>query len=125
MLLRTCRRAFPLLPTVASAALAALALWLPLATLAAEPTAKEGTETWYLDRARSNMQIGNYKAAIEAYQKAVKLNPNNRDAMKQLGEAYEKQGLTTDAIKQYDRYLERFHDDADIAFKQGDYLGWS
>jgi tetratricopeptide (TPR) repeat protein len=97
-------------------------LIVPLASFA---QLKEGTETWYLERGRKNMEIGNYKAAIEAYQKAAKLNPNNREAMKQLGVAYEKQGLTTDAIKQYDQYLERFHDDADIAFKQGDYLGWS
>ena len=91
----------------------------------AQSVLKEGTEKWYLERGRSNMEIGNYKAAIEAYQKATKLNPDNREAMKQLGIAYEKQGLTTDAIKQYDRYLQRFHDDADIAFKQADYLGWS
>ena len=102
--------------------LAAFALLLPGAALA---QLKEGTEKWYLERARSNMEIGNYKAAIEAYQKAVKLNPENRDAMKQLGVAYEKQGLTTDAIKQYDLYLAKFEDDADIAFKQADYLGWS
>jgi tetratricopeptide (TPR) repeat protein len=69
--------------------------------------------------------MGNYHAAIEAYQKAAQLNPGNREAMKQLGVAYEKQGLTTKAIEQFDRYLERFEDDPDIAFKQADYLGWS
>jgi len=106
---------------IASVVLAATAL-VPIASHA---QLKEGTENWYLERGRKNMEIGNYKAAIEAYQKAAKLNPNNREAMKQLGVAYEKQGLTTDAIKQYDQYLERFHDDADIAFKQADYLGWS
>jgi tetratricopeptide (TPR) repeat protein len=94
----------------------------PLASLAQQ---KEGTETWYLERGRKNMEIGNFKAAIEAYQKAAQINPGNREAMKQLGVAYEKQGLTTDAIKQYDKYLERFHDDPEIAFKQADYLGWS
>lgn len=105
--------------------LAAIALMLPGAILAQPAALKEGTEKWYLERGRSNMEIGNYKAAIEAYQKATQLNPDNREAMKQLGLAYEKQGLTTDAIKQYDRYLDRFKDDADIAFKQADYLGWS
>ena len=108
---------------IACAVLGALAL-LSSASLAQSPL-KEGTENWYLERGKKNMEIGNYKAAIEAYQKAAKLNPDNREAMKQLGVAYEKQGLTTDAIKQYDHYLERFHDDADIAFKQADYLGWS
>jgi tetratricopeptide (TPR) repeat protein len=110
---------------IAGAALAAIALLASSAAFAQAPSLKEGTEKWYLERGRSNMEIGNYKAAIEAYQKATQLNPNNRDAMKQLGLAYEKQGLTTDAIKQFDRYLERFKDDADIAFKQADYLGWS
>ncbi len=106
------------------AVLAAIGLAL-LAPAAMQAQLKEGTEKWYLERGRSNMEIKNYKAAIEAYQKVTKLNPDNREAMKQLGVAYEKQGLTTDAIKQYDRYLERFHDDAEIAFKQADYLGWS
>ena len=110
---------------IASAVLAAIALIAPSAALAQAGGLKEGTERWYLERGKSNMEIGNYKAAIEAYQKATQLNPNNREAMKQLGVAYEKQGLTTDAIKQFDRYLERFKDDADIAFKQADYLGWS
>src|SRR2546426_2999155 len=105
------------LTRIASALVAALALLSPGALLAESPL-KEGTEKWYMERGRSNMEIGNYKAAIEAYQKATKLNPDNREAMKQLGLAYEKQGLTTDAIKQFDAYLGRFHDDADIAFKQ-------
>ena len=70
------------------------------------------------------MKIGNYSAAIEAYEKATKLNPGNRDAMRQLGVAYEHQGLTAKAIEQYDRYLARFEDDPEIAFKQAEYLGW-
>jgi tetratricopeptide (TPR) repeat protein len=107
---------------MAGAALAIAVLLLPGALLA---ESAQGTEKWYLERGRSNMEIGNYKAAIEAYQKAVKLDPENREAMKQLGVAYEKQGLTTEAIKQYDAYLARFKDDPDIAFKQADYLGWS
>ena len=110
---------------LASALLAAIALLPSSAAFAQAGALKEGTEKWYLERGKSNMEIGNYKAAIEAYQKATQLNPNNREAMKQLGLAYEKQGLTTDAIKQFDRYLERFKDDPDIAFKQADYLGWS
>src|SRR5262245_35279231 len=111
----------------AIALIAAIALFLPGVSLAQadKDKGKAGDEKWYLERGRTNMEIGNYKAAIEAYQKAAKLDPNNREAMKQLGIAYEKQGLTTEAIKQYDRYRERFKDEADIAFKQGDYLGWS
>ena len=126
-LLQRCpsRNAAPLSRLIASTLLAVIALFAASAALAQAPSLKQGTENWYLERAKRNMEIGNYKAAIEAYQKATQLNPNNREAMKQLGLAYEKQGLTTDAIKQFDRYLERFKDDPEIAFKQADYLGWS
>ncbi|MFO0691573.1 MAG: tetratricopeptide repeat protein [Myxococcota bacterium] len=87
-------------------------------------TPASGTEWWYVLRARANMKIGNYRAAIESYEKAAELNPDNREALKQLGVANEKQGLTTKAIEAYDRYLARFDDDPDVAFKQADILGW-
>ncbi len=70
------------------------------------------------------MKIRNYKAAIEAFEKATEINPDNREAMRDLGLAYEKQGLTDKAIEQFDRYLQRFDDDPEIAFKQADYLSW-
>jgi tetratricopeptide (TPR) repeat protein len=92
--------------------------------LAQEDAPASGTEWWYVLRARANMKIGNYRAAIESYEKAAELNPNNREALKQLGVANEKQGLTTRAIEAYDRYLERFDDDPDVAFKQAEILGW-
>lgn len=92
------------------------------ARAAEEPAS--GTEWWYVLRARANMKIGNYRAAIESYEKAADLNPDNREALKQLGVANEKQGLTTKAIEAYDRYLARFDDDPDVAFKQADFLGW-
>lgn len=76
-------------------------------------------------RGASNMEIGNYKAAIEAYQKALEVNPNNREASRTLGIAFERNGQTNQAIAQFDRYLSRYADDAEIAFKQADYLGWS
>ena len=91
----------------------------------AQSESQSGTEGWYVARGEANMKIGNYRAAIEAFEKATELNPGNREAMLQLGVAYEKQGLTTKAIEQYDRYLARFTDDPEIAFKQAEYLGWS
>lgn len=81
-------------------------------------------ESWYIMRGRSNMKINNYRAAIEAFEKAVQINPDNREAMKSLGEAYEKQGLTDKAIGQYEKYFNRFRDEAEIAFKLGDFLQW-
>lgn len=83
------------------------------------------TESWYLARGRSNMRIKDYKAAMEAYEKVVATDPSNREAMRNLGTAYEAQGLTDKAIEQYDRYLERFPEDSEIAFKQAENLDWS
>jgi Tfp pilus assembly protein PilF len=82
-------------------------------------------ENWYMNRGRSNMEIGNYKAAIEAYEKVVERDPDNREAMRSLGIAYENQGLKDKAIDQYDKYLSRNPDDSEIAFRQADALGWS
>src|SRR5262245_4718360 len=96
-----------------------------LSTAQGEPKPESGSEAWYVQRGDANMKIKNYAAAIEAYQKATELNPANRSAMRQLGIAYERQGLTTQAIEQYDRYLARFDDDPEIAFKQARYLSGS
>jgi tetratricopeptide (TPR) repeat protein len=97
-------------------------------SLAGEAAAQSATESmseaWYVLRGRANMKIGNYNAAIEAFEKASELNPDNREATRDLGLAYEKQGLTAKAIEQFDRYLDRFDDDPAIAFKQADYLSW-
>ncbi|MGH7206797.1 MAG: tetratricopeptide repeat protein, partial [Nitrospiraceae bacterium] len=83
------------------------------------------TESWYMSRGQANIEIGNYKAAIEAFEKAVELNPDNREAMRSLGLAYEKQGLKDKAIEQFDRYLAKYEDDPEIAFKQALALEWS
>jgi tetratricopeptide (TPR) repeat protein len=90
-----------------------------LSTLAPAAGVKE---SWYMMRGKSNMEIRNYKAAIEAYEQAVILNPGNREAQLKLGLAYEAQGLTGKAIAQFDVYLKRFRDNPSIAFKQARYL---
>ncbi|MFL5274653.1 MAG: tetratricopeptide repeat protein, partial [Anaeromyxobacteraceae bacterium] len=96
------------------------------AALAPAAPARAGVaEGWYVLRGRSNMKIGNYKAAIEAFQKAVELEPSSREAQRSLAIAYEQNGETDRAIAQLDRYLERFHDDPEMAFKQARHLGWS
>lgn len=102
----------------------AIAILLAAGDVRAAEEPASGTEWWYVLRARANMKIGNYRAAIESYEKAAELNPDNREALKQLGVANEKQGLTTKAIEAYDRYLARFDDDPDVAFKQADFLRW-
>ena len=90
--------------------------------LAADAHSSDLKESWYMDRGKANMEIKNFKAAIEAFEKLIEINPDNREAMRLLGLAYEKQGLTDKAIMHYDRYLNRFPDDAEIAFKQARYL---
>lgn len=81
------------------------------------------TEAWYLMTARTNMKIGNTKAAIDAFEKLVAIDPSQKEAQRSLGLAYELQGLTDKAVAQFDRYLERFKDsDPEIEFKQANYL---
>lgn len=82
-------------------------------------------ESWYLSRGRSNMEIENYKAAIEAYEKVVEHDPTHREALRNLGIAYERQGLKDKSIETFDRYLAKYDDDPEIAFKQAQALGWS
>ncbi|MGE0174461.1 MAG: tetratricopeptide repeat protein [Oligoflexales bacterium] len=81
-------------------------------------------EEWYLMRGKANMKIGNMKAAIEAYEKAVEINPDNTESMRDLGLAYANEGLTDKAIQQFDRYLKKNPKDAEILFKQADFLSW-
>jgi len=87
--------------------------------------AEDFTESWYLSRGRANMEIENYKAAIEAFEKVVERDPNHREAMRSLGLAYEKQGLKDKAIETFDRYLAKYDDDPEIAFDQAQALEWS
>jgi len=102
----------------------AIAALLPVLAFA-QPASGPEAKAWYLERGRANLQIENYRAAIEAFEKVVELDPGNREGLKSLGIAYERQGLTDKAIEQFDRYLAKFSDDPDIAFKQADYLTWS
>ena len=87
--------------------------------------AEDFTQAWYLSRGRANMEIENYKAAIEAYEKVVERDPNHREGLRNLGLAYERQGLKDKSIETFDRYLSRYDDDPEIAFKQAQALEWS
>lgn len=102
----------------------AAAVGLALALFAGSAAAGVAEE-WYLLRARANVKIHNYKAAIEAYRKAIEENPRNREALLGLGIAYEANGQTDDAIGAYDRYLAQYPDDGDVALKQARALRWS
>ena len=106
--------------------LALLSLTLLFATgLDQRAGAEDFTESWYLSRGRSNMEIDNYKAAIEAFEKVVERDPDHREALRSLGIAYERQGLKDKSIETFDRYLAKYDDDPEIAFKQAQALEWS
>lgn len=102
--------------------------WLPsllLALLLAGGARGDLTQEWFLVRGRANMKIKNYKAAAEAYRKAADKDPSSREALGGLAKALEANGQTDEAIAAWDRYLDRFKDDPDAAFKQAHLLGWS
>ena len=104
----------------------ALVALLPLALALPLPAHASGVmESWYMSRARSNMSIGNYKAAIEGYEKALEADPSNQEAMRSLGFAYESQGLKDKSVEQFDGYLDKHPEDSEIAFKQAQTLSWS
>lgn len=99
---------------------------LVAALLALPPTAHAGlAETWYLSRGRANMRIENYGAAIEAWRKALELNPNSREASRNLCWALLRNGETDRAVAELDRHLGRFPDDWQLAFEQARLLQWS
>ncbi|WP_242372393.1 tetratricopeptide repeat protein [Anaeromyxobacter sp. SG26] len=96
------------------------------AALALAPAARAGlAESWYLSRGRANMQIANYGAAIEAWRKALELNPNSREASHELCRALLQNGETDRAVAELDRHLARFPDDWQLAFEQARLLQWS
>ena len=63
-------------------------LAIPLAAFAPATPADTLKETWYLMRSRSNMQIGNYAAAIEAYEKYLELKPDDQEALRGIAIAH-------------------------------------
>jgi len=81
-------------------------------------------EMWYMNRGRSNMEISNYKAAIEAFEQALVQNPDNKEASHTLGLAYEKQGMNDKALNQFKSHLEKYPADYDIAFRAATILSW-
>jgi tetratricopeptide (TPR) repeat protein len=104
----------------------ALRAALAAAALAAATPASAGlAESWYLARGRANMKIANYGAAIEAYESALRANPRSREASRGLGVARERNGDTDRAVAEFDRHLELFRDDWEIAFEQARILQWS
>ncbi|HEX9240862.1 MAG TPA: tetratricopeptide repeat protein [Anaeromyxobacter sp.] len=98
---------------------------LAAALLAAGPASAGISESWYLARGAANMKIGNYAAAVEAYEKALAANPRSREASRALGTARQRNGETDRAVAEYDRHLRAFPEDADVAFEQARLLQWS
>ena len=52
------------------------------------------------------MKKGNYDAAIDRFQDAVRYKPGFAKPYRLMGEAYEKKGERAEAVKAYEKYLE-------------------
>jgi cellulose synthase operon protein C len=89
------------------------------------PAAPGLAESWFLGRARANMAIRNYAAAVEAYRKALAADPRSREASRGVGLALLGNGDVDLAVAELDRHLARFGDDAEVAFEQARLLQWA
>ena len=59
----------------------------------------------YLNVANVNYQLGNYKEAIENYNKFLSTYSQHREARENLASSYLSNGNYEDAVKQYDNLL--------------------
>lgn len=69
-----------------------------------------------------SLRAEDYDAAIESFTKAVYYDPNNADALLNLGDAYRLKEDSVNAIAAYNKLIELFPD-TDYAVKAGNWLG--
>jgi tetratricopeptide (TPR) repeat protein len=75
---------------------------------------------WYIESfedclANANLQVGHYDAAIDEYQRILRLNPNFPLAYFHLAQAFQRKGETETAREYYDKFLQIWsHADNDI-----------
>lgn len=82
------------------------------------------TEEWYLMRGKSNMNIGNFRAAIEAYEKAYDINPKNNQTSRSLGLAFAKEGLFEKSRELLEIYIVEVPGDAEVLYQLGEMCSW-
>lgn len=74
-----------------------------------EATFESGSTTLYND-GKNKYNVGNYDEAIPLFEKALKLNDQNVDALYFLGRAYDRKGDTDKAKKYYNKVISDFPD---------------
>ncbi len=72
-----------------------------------------------------SIQSGQYKKAVERFQRVVELDPGNADAYRFLGDAYRSLGDTLETVAAYRAYLERSPDGEAISEVQALVDQWS
>ena len=60
------------------------------------------------------LDLSQYRPAAASFEAALKLSPDDADALLGVAEAYRGQGRDADALRHYERYLEK-HPDGDEA----------
>lgn len=68
----------------------------------------------YFERGNELSQTGEFEKAVDEYKKVLEIEPQDVDAMSNLGVAYYNLGQLDDAIGQYSKAIELAPDDADI-----------
>ncbi len=80
---------------------------------------KELTAVQWFEKGYEYQGTGNYNAAIDAYNKAITLNPQFTNAYKNRGSAYNATGDYYRAIKEFDRAIELDPDSAETYYNRG------
>ena len=81
----------------------------------------ELSKTWR-EQGYVSLRAEDYDAAIESFSKAVYYDPNNAEALLNLGDAYRLKEDSVNAIAAYNKLVELFPD-TDYATKAGNWLG--
>jgi len=79
-------------------------------------------EDWYFQRGADDLKVRDYRAAVEAYEKLLEIDPKNARAMLLLAEAYNGEGLTNKVIEEYERYLQLNPQNAGVALKEAELM---
>lgn len=75
----------------------------------------------YHDQGYASLRAEDFDSAVESFLKAVYYDPNNAEALLNLGNAYRRKGDTVNAIAAYNKVIELFPD-TDYARKASDWL---
>ena len=75
-------------------------------------------------RGQANMKIGNYRGAIEAYEKAHQRNLKNTQTTRNLGMAYAKDGLFEKALGYLESYVQEEPRDAEVLYQVAEICSW-